>query len=125
VDVAPYLRIAARIVSFVAPIVGGVAALADEATSGVEKSADLMKSIADAVNSPIPGMSVQLDRSPLTPAEGSALRLLRELLLELDPSRKFCGLRRVMSPTGEYMWLCPQHYATYEPPLPRLPYVTS
>jgi internalin A len=123
VDVAPYLRIAARVVSLVAPIVGNAAMLADDAAVGVERSADLMKAIADAINLPV--SRPPSGGSVLTPAEGAALRRLRELLLELDPSRGFCGLRRVLSPTGDYIWLCAEHYVTYEPSLPTLPYTTE
>jgi hypothetical protein len=55
-------------------------------------------------------------------AEGAGLRAFRELLLELDSAREFAGLRRALSPMGEYLWVCPEHYVEYDPGLPTLPY---
>ena len=26
-----------------------------------------------------------------------------------------------MTPTGDYLWLCPKHYRVYDPGLPKLP----
>ncbi|MET7397179.1 COR domain-containing protein [Dactylosporangium sp. NPDC005572] len=122
VDVAPYLRIAVRIVGVVAPIVGGGAKLItdDQTTSNVSA---LIKSLGDAVS--VDATDRDVDQSGLTRAEGAALRRLRELLLELDPNRGFADLRRVRSPTGQYLWLCPEHFAVYEPNLPSLPYPTG
>jgi hypothetical protein len=52
--------------------------------------------------------------------EGSALRALHALLVELDPQKNWGGLKGVATPTGDYLWLCPEHYEEYEPGLPDL-----
>ncbi len=54
-------------------------------------------------------------------AEGAGLRELHTLLIELDPSRTWGGLRRVLTPSGDTLWLCPTHYREYDPGLPVLP----
>lgn len=59
--------------------------------------------------------------SPFTVAEGEALRALRAVIFAHDPQRHLAGLRRWLMPSGEYRWLCPHHYAEYNPGLPRLP----
>jgi hypothetical protein len=58
--------------------------------------------------------------SRLTPAEGQALRALRVLLFRQDQNRAFGGLRRVHAPSGDFLWVCADHYRHYDPGLPRL-----
>ncbi len=120
VAVGPYLQVTAQVVSLLAPISGGFAGLFS--AEGIKNSSDLMKSIADAVGpvnaDPVPDGQNQ---PSLSPAEGAALRSFRELLFSLDEQRHFCGLRRALAYTGDYLWLCSEHYGNYEPPLPRLP----
>jgi hypothetical protein len=50
---------------------------------------------------------------------------LRQLLLELDRPRAFGGMRRVVTPSGDVLWVCPEHYREYDPGLPVLPYDTT
>jgi internalin A len=57
----------------------------------------------------------------LTLAEGAALRALRVMLFQLDKSRAFGGLRRVQAPSGDFVWVCAEHYPDYDPGLPALP----
>ena len=59
--------------------------------------------------------------SQLTPAEGKALRALRVLLFKHDQLREFGGLRRVTTPSGDFAWVCPDHYIEYDPGLPYIP----
>lgn len=51
-------------------------------------------------------------------AEGAGLRQLQALLKELDKSHDWGGLRCTLTPTGDYLWLCPKHYHEYDPGLP-------
>ncbi|BAL89268.1 hypothetical protein AMIS_40480 [Actinoplanes missouriensis 431] len=52
--------------------------------------------------------------------EVSGFRAVRELLLQLDPARQFGGLRRVVSESGDFLWMCADHYRIYDPGLPKL-----
>ena len=77
----------------------------------VKRDLALMKALTD-----------RLQKHPgVASAEGAEFRALRELLLELDPARFFGGLRRVLTPEGDYLWICPPHYREYDPGLPKLP----
>jgi hypothetical protein len=38
-----------------------------------------------------------------------------------DQSRTFGGLRRVQAATGDFLWVCPDHYRGYDPGLPVIP----
>jgi hypothetical protein len=52
--------------------------------------------------------------------EVSGFRVVRGLLFDLDPAREFAGLRRVVSESGDYLWVCSDHYSIYDPGLPKL-----
>lgn len=56
----------------------------------------------------------------LTAEEGAAARELRAILLKLDPSGRWGGLRRVLSASGDYLWVCPEHYPLYDPGIPTI-----
>jgi hypothetical protein len=52
------------------------------------------------------------------PATGADLRAIRELLHELDHYKLYGGLTQVRVPSGEYLYICPQHMSGYDPGLP-------
>jgi len=54
----------------------------------------------------------------LTEAEGQALRAIRAVIFERDPLQAFGGMRRVMAPSGDLLWVCKDHYPHYDPGLP-------
>ncbi|WUI03099.1 hypothetical protein OHR68_15235 [Spirillospora sp. NBC_00431] len=119
-DVAPYPHIAARAIAVLAPAAGNASAVfAGEATDA-RRVSEFMKTMADA-SADLAQPAGRTDGSELSRSEGAALRRFRELLLSLDPERGFAGLRRVLSPTGDYLWVCPVRHPTYEPGLPEIP----
>ncbi|MBV9011064.1 MAG: hypothetical protein JO272_03260 [Pseudonocardiales bacterium] len=81
----------------------------------VKKDLDLMKALVDRLQKRV------VADSGVANVGGAEFRALRELLLELDPARLFGGLRRVLTPEGDYLWICPPHYREYDPGLPELP----
>jgi GTPase SAR1 family protein len=58
---------------------------------------------------------------PLSPAQGEAARALRALLFEHDRARSFGGLVRVQTDSGDFAWVCTDHYSQYDPGLPKVP----
>jgi internalin A len=60
-------------------------------------------------------------RDGLARAEGQALRAMRQVLFQEDPAHAFGDMRRVQSPAGDLLWVCPVHYPEYDPGLPVLP----
>lgn len=46
--------------------------------------------------------------------EGSELRNIRQLLEDLDKTRKWVGLERVVTPEGHILWLCKEHAKEYK-----------
>jgi hypothetical protein len=57
---------------------------------------------------------------PLIFAEGEKWRILRSVVFEHDPRRAFGGLRRVLTRTGDYLWVCPDHYVKDDRDPPRI-----
>jgi len=53
-------------------------------------------------------------------SEGVELRVLKELLNELDPLRIFRRLRQVSGNGGDVLWVCEHHFAEHDPGLPNL-----
>ncbi|MCP4349137.1 MAG: GTP-binding protein [Desulfobacterales bacterium] len=47
-------------------------------------------------------------------AGGSELRMIRKILQEADPSEKWGGLERFVTPEGYILWLCREHKAEYD-----------
>ncbi len=56
----------------------------------------------------------------LTEVQGADLRALHSMLLALDKGRRWGDLRRTLTPTGDYFWLCAAHRRQYEPGPPRM-----
>ena len=125
--ISPYAALIVRTLQLVVPLAGSIA-VASLPADQIESAAahlEMMKTIVDD----LPGQPLKelADVDPgqvtdqMTAAEGDALRALRALIFEHDPSRKFGGLRRVQAPSGDFLWVCPNHYTEYDPGLPVVP----
>jgi len=53
--------------------------------------------------------------------EGENWRILRALLFKHDQLRSFGGMRRVLASSGDFLWVCANHYSEYDPGLPVVP----
>ncbi len=131
VKVAPYAKMISTLLSVAAPIAAASvkAAIGPDTLADVGKSIDVMKEVVSgslklggelAGEIDVKGGRRDADGYRSSP-EGAGLRELHSLLLELDPARTWGNLRRVLTPTGDYLWLCPTHYREYDPGLPVLP----
>jgi len=127
VHIAPYATLVFKALQLVTPIaasVAGVVLTADQlknAQSEIELMATLVAALptgeAEVQDDLVVGESV----SQLTLAQGQAWRALRVLLFEHDRARAFGGLSRMQAPSGEFLWICPDHRVDYDPGLPRIP----
>jgi hypothetical protein len=127
--VAPYARLVFRALQLVVPVAAAidVAVLPGPQQAGAQARLDVMQALV--ADLPVDSLD-QADREfadrdggpgTLSPAEGQALRAVRELVFEHDPLRAFGDMRRVQSPSGDLLWVCPAHYREYDPGLPILP----
>ena len=123
--ISPYAQLIARTLQLVVPLAGSIA-VASLPAEQIERAAahlEMMKTIVDSLpREPAREMAdVGQATGQMTAAEGDALRALRALILENDKMRKFGRMRRVQSSSGDFLWVCPNHYVEYDPGLPSLP----
>lgn len=125
VKIVPYARLVVKTLSLMVP---AVAATVDFGYTGhelarIKDELDVMTRLL----AELPEGSEDYDEfiaesgSKLTPAEGSAARALRITLFDHDRSRAFGDLRRVQAPSGDFLWVCTDHYPEYDPGLPSIP----
>jgi internalin A len=125
--ISPYARLIVRTLQLVVPLAGTIAVASLPAVQ-IERAAahlETMKTIVDAL--PAEAVKEQADvtsdqtTAHMTVAEGEALRALRALIFEHDRMRRFGGMRRVQASSGDFLWVCPEHYTQYDPGLPSIP----
>ena len=121
---APYAAVVVKTLQLVVPIAtaGLGAGLSEQDAKAIKDELGLMKAVVEKL--PVPesdGRGRNDDEGGLTRAEGSGLRALRALLAEQDPASVFGGLRRRQTPSGDFVWICPEHIHEYDPGLPVLP----
>ena len=125
--IGPYATLVVKTLQLVVPIAGAVAgvALPEEQLKHAQHELELMKTLIGKLPTKIAGEHLDLDsREPnaqLTVAEGEALRGMRAVLFDQDRARSFGDLRRVQAPSGEFLWVCTNHYPEYDPGLPSIP----
>ena len=124
---APYMILIFRTLQLIVPLAGSiaVASLPREQIESAEAHLEVMKAFVDDLPSIPPSelsnADLQQAKDKLTSAEGDALRAFRAIIFKCDPLRKFGGLRRVQAPSGDFLWVCADHYIEYDPGLPALP----
>jgi GTPase SAR1 family protein len=127
--IAPYATLVFKALQLLAPIAVAVAGvvLTPDQLQHTQSELKLMRTLVEA----LPDMEAadQEDLATvgparqIVPAQGQAWRAVRILIFEHDPTRAFGDLRRVQAPSGDLLWICPDHYPEYDPGLPSIPSV--
>jgi internalin A len=123
---APYALGINKLLRVAVPVGAAIVgvALSENELKGVSHELELMKTLTESL---LPeGDSKEAanveDEGWQNSAVGAGLRALRALLSEVDPFSRFGDLRRVLAPSGDYLWVCPtRHLREYDPGLPQLP----
>jgi internalin A len=125
--IGPYAALVVKTLQLAVPLAGSVAANILLPADQFERARDDLQ-LMEAI---VAELSAKPRRNPggvgadpadgLTAAEGQGLRGLRAQLFDQDRSRAFGGLRRVLAATGDFLWVCPDHYREYDPGLPVVP----
>ena len=128
VTVSPYAKLIFKALQLVVPIAGDAmeALLPLDEYARAQGDVDLMKTLVEDlpakrgkdVDAALRVASLAEDW-PHPESEG--LLALRSILFALDKAHVFGGLRRVLAPTGELLWVCSDHYPEYDPGLPHIP----
>ena len=125
---APYLNLVLQTLRSVIPVTQLIAEgfLPQDHFALAQKDLNLMEGVIKGIpNVPKmdPAAELQSDGATGHPifAENEGLRALRAILLEHDRLQKFGGLRRVQDFSGDFLWVCNDHYSKYDPGLPVIP----
>lgn len=122
-QVKPYIRLILSALQLAIPFAGPVAVSlisAKRLTGQLQMMGDLVGFPAETEH-----VAARFGRdksiAQLTMAESVGLRAIRTLLFEQDPQRTFGGLRCAQTASGDFLWICTEHYPEYDPGLPTLP----
>ena len=120
-DLGPYMSLTAKALKVVAAV-AGLSGVGDALGDGVKKLGEMEK-LVTGLKPPARSISGDREREGggLTRAQGAGFRELFSLLHELDPHHRWAGMRRFLTPQGDYLWICPDHHKQYDPGLPILP----
>ncbi len=75
----------------------------------------------------VPGGELETHSKSLRPTgffkrpDGFELREFHDLIEDQIKGRHWGGLRRVPTDSGDFLWLCPDHYKDFVPELPVIP----
>ena len=118
---APYAAIVVKTLQLVVPVSGTGTEISEQDMTSMKADLALMKTIVEKLSAPAADSPGGGNDAGLTRAEGAGLRALRALLADVDPASVFGGLRRRQTPSGDFVWICPDHIHEYDPGLPVLP----
>lgn len=114
-----YLKRLVKVLKFASPVIGSWLNSLDAET--YLKEFEFQVSLTESLTSKLESIDFEENLADLKALgigrklqmKGSDLRALRHLLEELDPSKHWGGLRRVLTPEGHYLWLCEHHAKSY------------
>jgi internalin A len=120
VQIAPYANFALNVLKTVMPVAAPAinTVMGAKTTENWKDELDLAKGIIDKLpNVKTPDHALS-PRDPLSEVERSGILALHRFLNEVDPTQDKLGLHRVPTYTGDYRWLCDEHYAAWQPNIP-------
>ena len=114
VAISPYLSTLVAVLKHTAPLVGPVLGLtSDLLAKRLTDQLDIMTELISQLPNNLMAES-DLKSIPKNDSQGhfkldADYRAIYALLHELDPSDRWAGLNRVLSPEGQILWLCADH----------------
>jgi len=124
VRITPFARLVAKTLKIAVPLAGPLLGMvADEVlVKSIKPQLEFMETLTSELLAGDLEATASGSESTtgLTSAEGAGLRELHTLLVEVDPSRAWGKLKRVLTTAGDYLWVCPEHYHVHDPGLPIL-----
>ena len=105
------INIRAKVIKYAAPIAGATAGYAKKVAGELKLMEELAGWLKEYRGSELlerVGGGGKAER-----IEGAALRVLRELLDEVDKEDYWGGLGKILTPEGHYLWVCEEHAKEY------------
>jgi GTPase SAR1 family protein len=121
--VTPYYRRMVKILKFATPLVGpwlGIMEAKDYETifkSDIDFAKELAGKLPDSKGLADADYADALPNGDrhLEAIDGAALRALRQLLEQKDSSKQWGNLKQILTPEGDYLWLCEHHAKEFHP----------
>jgi hypothetical protein len=120
--IAPYYRRMMGVLKFATPLIGpwlGIMEAKDYEKifkSDIDLAKELVSKLPDLKGIELDYAEPVLSSDRRVEAiDGAALRALRQLLDQKDPSKQWGNLKHILTPEGDYLWLCEHHAKTFNP----------
>lgn len=115
---APHMRRLVKVFKYASPLVSPVLGktlpdIAEAVKADVGLMNALVTKLPDIMDSPEFRWQDDRHEDEIERLSGSALRSLRHFLDEKDPQQHWGGLKRILTPEGDYLWLCEKHAREY------------
>lgn len=115
---APHIRRLVRVFKYASPLVSPILGktlpdIAEAVKADVGLMNALVTKLPDIMDSPEFRWQDDRHEDEIERLSGSALRSLRHFLDEKDPQQHWGGLKRILTPEGDYLWLCEKHAREY------------
>ena len=127
VRISPYASIVLALLKSAVPVAAAAAGMVltpdqlNHATSELKLMTTLASELPALKAGASPGDLPEQAAGPMAPAQGQAMRAIRTVIFQHDAQKAFGDMRRVLTAAGDYLWICPDHYGSYDPGLPSIP----
>jgi small GTP-binding protein len=126
-EMGPYIVKLAKVIKYAAPVAGAAAGLyagpigavmGAEFAKKLAGQIKLMEELAKKLSDEKDLMRIELAEEIGVEGrgravEGAELRGLRKFLEEADPKQEWGRLKKILTPEGQYLWLCKEHAKEY------------
>ncbi|MEM9505303.1 MAG: GTPase, partial [Cyanobacteria bacterium P01_E01_bin.43] len=114
---APHIQRLVKVLKYATPVIGPFLGAVDADIYKDEFKADIK--FMETLVGKLPDLKTH--SNDFEPAQDDRMRgissaysrALFDLMLEVDPQKQWGGLNRVLTPEGEYLWLCDRHTKEY------------
>ncbi|MCP4581865.1 MAG: TIR domain-containing protein [candidate division Zixibacteria bacterium] len=124
IKIKPWLKVLIESLKFIdlaAPVIGSF--ISESVKIATAEKIDTMEKLANClpdIDESSKEHEIQEHEKSYLKIGGADLRMIHKLLDHLDPSHKWGGLRKTISPEGDILWLCKKHYMVFDPDVPVL-----
>ncbi|MEO0940449.1 MAG: COR domain-containing protein [Cyanobacteria bacterium J06642_12] len=114
---APHIQRLVKVLKFATPVIGPFLGAVDADIYKNEFKADIK--FMETLVGKLPNLQIHPNDFERIQADSDRgissaySRALYDLMVEIDPQKQWGGLNRVLTPEGEYLWLCERHTKEY------------
>ena len=117
----PYYRRMVGVLKFATPLIGPWLGVMDSKDyedifkNDIALAKELSGKLPDLKGGDLDAETILGSDRHLETLDGAALRALRQLLEQKDASKQWGNLKQILTPEGDYLWLCEHHARSFNP----------